>query len=118
MSVPATEPARYNPWSLSPLLPFPPAPSSICVARLQTAFQEWIVGLISPTDSTVGLDLEPKVCVGLDSAQALGDWVVARGDRPTKRVRPKTRGSVSGTWVSDQVVFKLLNKRWKQSRLV
>ena len=66
----------------------------------------------------MGLDLEPKVYVGVDSAQALGDWVGARGARPTKLVRPKTRGSVSGTWISDQVVFKLLNKGWKQSRLV
>ena len=66
----------------------------------------------------MGLELEPKVFVDLDSAQAVGDWVGAWGARPTKLVRPKTRGSVSGTWISDQVVFKLLNKRWKQSRLV
>ncbi len=61
---------------------------------------------------------EREVFVAHGTARALGDWLDARGERPGKLFLPINRGgSVSGTRVSDQAVYKLLSKRRSQAGL-
>ncbi len=52
------------------------------------------------------------------TAQALEDWIGARGERPGKLFLPINKGGhVSGVRMSDQAVYKLLNKRREQAGL-
>lgn len=61
---------------------------------------------------------EREVFVAHGTAQALDEWVRARGDRPGKLFLPINKGgNVSGTRVSDQAVYKLLSKRRSQAGL-
>ncbi|MDP9411618.1 MAG: site-specific integrase [Actinomycetota bacterium] len=61
---------------------------------------------------------EREVFVAHGTAQALEDWLEARGKRPGKLFLPINKGgSVSGTRMSDQAVYKLLNKRRTQAGL-
>ncbi len=61
---------------------------------------------------------EREVFVAHGTAQALQEWLEARGELPGKLFLPINKGgNVSGVRMSDQAVYKLLNKRREQAGL-
>ncbi len=62
---------------------------------------------------------EREVFVAHGTAQALDDWLGARGERPGKLFLPIIKGgSVSGTTMSGPAVYKLFSMRRAQAGLI